>query len=82
MRKKCSLQNGSYWTRFKNRYGRNVLYRMVVTGLDTRTNTNEMFLTIKYSLNKNNCGRNVLYRMVVTGQDIRTTAEEIFSTEW
>ena len=55
---------------------------MVVTGLDTRTNTNEMFLTIKYSLNKNNCGRNVLYRMVVTGQDIRTTAEEIFSTEW
>jgi hypothetical protein len=41
MRKKCSLQNGSHWTRYKNHCGRNVLNSRVVTEQDTRTNAED-----------------------------------------
>jgi hypothetical protein len=34
----------------KNQCGRNVLYRMVVTGQDTRTTAEEMFLTVAHYL--------------------------------
>ena len=52
MLKKCSLQQGSHWTRYKNQFQRNVLYSRVVTGQDTRINSKEMFSTVGQSLDK------------------------------
>ena len=52
MTKKCSLQQGSHWTRYKNQFQRNVLYSRIVTGQDTRTNSKEMFSTVGQSLDK------------------------------